>query len=245
MTAWLYADWHQVLPAPWADIALSAVATLCGALIGAEREKKFKPAGLRTMILICLGSAIFTMISLALAGEHGEKGRVAAQVVTGVGFLGAGAILQGAGGVRGLTTAATIWAVAAIGVVTGAGYGGAGLGLAAVMLTILIGVTRLESRYLGPCVFRKIALVYDRHEGKTAVKIDDILDGYQIGPDARQTERCEDGTSRLTLTYCSAHKYHKEFLVRLADMPEIRSIERIEHESPADGSERPRAALRR
>lgn len=222
---WLTADWHHLLPAPWADIALILAAIFCGALIGAEREKKIKPAGLRTMILICLGSAVFTLISLALAGEQGEKGRVAAQVVTGIGFLGAGAIIQGPGGVRGLTTAATIWAVAAIGMVVGTGYGGAGVGLGLLVLAILVGVTYVENRYLGPCVFRKIVLVYETRGGKSDVKIDHILDDYRIEPDARQVERREDGMARLTLTYCNAHKHHKEFLIRFADMPEVRSIE--------------------
>jgi putative Mg2+ transporter-C (MgtC) family protein len=224
--SWLIDDWHHLLPAPWADIALTLAVIFCGALIGTEREKKVKPAGLRTMILICLGSAVFTMISLALADGQGEKGRVAAQVVTGIGFLGAGAVIQAPGGVRGLTTAATIWAVAAIGMVVGTGYGGAGLGLGLLVLSILVGVGAVENRYLGPCVFRKVVLIYEPHDGKTAVKIDDILDDYRIKPpDARQIERREDGTMRLTLTYCNAHKHHKEFLVRFADLPEVRSIE--------------------
>ena len=93
------------------------------------------------------------------------------------------------------------------------------------MLAILVGVTAVENRYLGPCVFRKIVLSYEQGDGKTAVKIDHILDDYRIEPDARQVERCEDGTARLTLTYCNAHKHHKDFLVRFADMPEVRSIE--------------------
>ncbi|MCI0654282.1 MAG: MgtC/SapB family protein [Methylococcaceae bacterium] len=225
---WLTTDWHQLLPSPWPNIALSLTAIVCGAVIGAEREKQFKPAGLRTMILICLGSAVFTMISLILADAQGDKGRIAAQIVTGIGFLGAGAILHGSGGVRGLTTAATIWVAAAIGMVTGAGYGAAGLGLTAAVLSILIGVTGLEKRYLGPCMFRKIMLTYDDRDGKAAVKIDDILDEYRIKPEARQIECRENGALQLTLTYCNAHKHHKEFLVKFAEMPEIHSIERVQ-----------------
>lgn len=221
---WLIGDWHHLLPAPWAVVALVLVSVFCGALIGAEREKKVSPAGLRTMILICLGATVFTMLSLVLAGLSGENGRVAAQIITGIAFLGAGAIIQAPGGVRGLTTAATIWAVAAIGMVPGAGYGGAGLALSGVVLLILTGLTRLEDRYLGPCIFRRIMVIYESCNGKTDVKIDDILTDYRIDLDARQIQRRDDDTVQLTLTYCNAHKHHKEFLVKFADLPEVRSI---------------------
>ena len=87
---WLIGDWHQLLPTPWANIALCLVATACGIVVGAEREKKEKAAGLRTMTLVSLGAAIFTMISVAVAGSQGDPGRIAAQIVTGIGFLGAG-----------------------------------------------------------------------------------------------------------------------------------------------------------
>jgi putative Mg2+ transporter-C (MgtC) family protein len=99
------------------------MAVVCGAVIGAEREWHGKPAGLRTNILICLGAAIFTILSMHIASiSHTDPERIAAQVVTGIGFLGAGAIIRGDGGVHGLTTAATIWLVAAIGVGCGAGF---------------------------------------------------------------------------------------------------------------------------
>jgi putative Mg2+ transporter-C (MgtC) family protein len=202
-----------------------AVAAVCGAVIGAEREKKFKPAGLRTMILIGMGSAAFTMMSFALAGPGGDRGRVAAQIVSGIGFLGAGAILHGGSGVRGLTTAATIWAMAAVGMTVGAGYAAAGLGLTLMVMTVLLGAAVLENRYLGPCVYRKVVLIHDAADGKTAVRIDALLDDYQISPDARQVRRREDGSVELTFTYCNAHKHHKEFLVKLADFAEVRAID--------------------
>jgi putative Mg2+ transporter-C (MgtC) family protein len=93
-----------------------------GAVIGLERELRQKPAGLRTNILIAVGSALFTTISFQVAGMSGTADRIAAQIVTGVGFLGAGAILHGAGNVHGMTTAATIWVNAAVGMAAGAGY---------------------------------------------------------------------------------------------------------------------------
>ncbi len=98
------------------------LATALGAIIGYQRERAGKPAGLRTHTLICLGAALFTVASLYGFGLASDPARVAAGVVAGIGFLGAGAILHREGGiVEGLTTAATIWAVAAIGLAAGAG----------------------------------------------------------------------------------------------------------------------------
>ena|SRR5258707_871219 len=92
-----------------------------GAAIGLEREFRQKPAGLRTNILIALGSALFTTVSVQFALVSGTPDRVAAQIVTGIGFLGAGAILRQGVSVRGMTTAATIWVNAAVGMAAGAG----------------------------------------------------------------------------------------------------------------------------
>src|SRR5688500_7646186 len=94
------------------------IAAMLGAALGLEREWRGKEAGLRTNTLIALGAALFTVMSLTFTGD---PGRVAAQVVTGVGFLGAGAIMRTGGSVQGLTTAAMIWVNAAIGVAAGAG----------------------------------------------------------------------------------------------------------------------------
>jgi len=225
---WLINDWQQFLPHPWLEIALIVASVLCGSLIGTERERKLKPAGLRTMILICLGSTVFTLISPVLESSAGESGRVAAQIVTGVGFLGAGAILQGSSGVRGLTSAALIWTTAAIGMVVGAGLGGAGLALSVLLLVIQTVVTRVENRYIGPCVHRQIIMIYDPRGGKTTVKIDHILDNYQLLHSMGQVETSEEKKVSLTLSYCNAHKHHKDFLVKLAELPEVESIVQID-----------------
>lgn len=101
-------------------------ALLLGGLVGFDREVKMKAAGLKTNIMICIGATLYTTISLLnLPGAGGgavDPNRVAAQIVSGIGFLGAGAIIQGRGNVTGLTTAATIWVVAAIGYTIGVGY---------------------------------------------------------------------------------------------------------------------------
>ena len=101
-------------------------AFILGGLIGYDREKKMKSAGIKTNILICLGATLYTAISLlnhqAFMGGPSDVNRIAAQIVSGIGFLGAGAIMRGSRGISGLTTAATIWVVAAIGVTIGSGH---------------------------------------------------------------------------------------------------------------------------
>jgi len=98
------------------------LAAALGAVIGYQRERAGKPAGLRTHVLICVGAALFTVASLYGFGAGADPARVAAGIVAGIGFLGAGAIMRtGEGIVAGLTTAATIWVVAAIGLAVGAG----------------------------------------------------------------------------------------------------------------------------
>lgn len=100
------------------------VAVLCGGALGMERETTGKPAGLRTCILVCAGSMLFTEVGIAMSARFGgDSMRIAAQIVTGIGFLGAGVILHARQGeVRGVTTAAMIWLMAALGMMIGAGY---------------------------------------------------------------------------------------------------------------------------
>jgi putative Mg2+ transporter-C (MgtC) family protein len=111
-----------------------------GAAVGIERELRQKPAGLRTNILIALGSALFTIVSLDLARDGGTPDRVAAQIVTGIGFLGGGAILRSGKSVHGMTTAATIRVNAAVGMAAGAGQfalAAAATGITLVVLALL------------------------------------------------------------------------------------------------------------
>jgi putative Mg2+ transporter-C (MgtC) family protein len=110
-----------------------------------EREMSGKSAGLRTNVLICLGAAVFTIISKQMgANSLTTPTRIAAQIITGVGFLGAGAIIQDRGGVFGLTTAATIWLVASIGMACGAGFYKLGAICTFIAILVLLGLWRLE-----------------------------------------------------------------------------------------------------
>ena len=122
------------------DLIKLGAALLIGGLIGAEREYHGKAAGLRTMIMICVGSALFTMLSTRIGGS-GD--RIAANIVTGIGFLGAGIIFREDSRVKGLTTAATVWVVSALGMCVGAGqFDMAIIGFVFVMgsLLLLVGI---------------------------------------------------------------------------------------------------------
>jgi len=115
------------------------LAVAVGGIIGLEREIRHKSAGFRTNILIAMGSAVFTIMSIALSDRNGDPGRIAAQIVTGIGFLGAGAIVRNRNRVIGLTTAATVWVNAALGVAAGAGdYHLAVIGGAVTLAVLLI-----------------------------------------------------------------------------------------------------------
>jgi putative Mg2+ transporter-C (MgtC) family protein len=133
---------------PRLDLTLRLLAAAgLGAAIGLEREYRRKPAGLRTNILIALGSALFTIVSLELAGAGGTADRVAAQIVTGVGFLGGGAILRNGDSVHGMTTAATIWVNAAIGMAAGTGALSLAAGATVVTLVVLAVLPPIEQYF--------------------------------------------------------------------------------------------------
>jgi putative Mg2+ transporter-C (MgtC) family protein len=130
----------------WPDDLISIIlAALLGAVIGLERELSGKAAGLRTNLLICLGASVFTIISREMVtGTSGEVTRIAAQIVTGVGFLGAGAIIQDRRSVHGLTTAATIWLVASIGMACGSQFYILAIFASLIAILTLIGLGRVS-----------------------------------------------------------------------------------------------------
>jgi putative Mg2+ transporter-C (MgtC) family protein len=144
------------VPASWVEtLQLAALGRLVlagvlGGLIGLERELKSKPAGLRTTLLICIGAAMFTHLSLVLAEMGGDGGfradpaRLAAQIIPGIGFIGAGAILHARGRVTGVTTAATLWVVTAIGIAVGAGAYTEAVGTTVMVLITLNLLQRVE-----------------------------------------------------------------------------------------------------
>ena len=141
-----------------------ALGVALGGAIGWERELQRQPAGFRTHSLVALGACIFTVISAFAFSGVGDPARIAAQVVTGIGFIGAGTIIRHEGSVRGLTTAASLWAVAGVGMASGAG-----LYVVAIGATVLIVVVLALFDWLEALLKRRLGLDETRadpHEGR-------------------------------------------------------------------------------
>jgi putative Mg2+ transporter-C (MgtC) family protein len=156
------------------DLALRlTVGLVLGAVIGFERELHRQPAGFRTHSLVALGAALFTVVSaFGFTGDNVDPTRIAAQIVSGIGFIGAGTILQYRGHIRGLTTAASLWSVAAIGTAAGAG-----LYVVAVVGTLLILV---------------ILSILDRVEAMARRRLQLPPDGYVLPDNEEQDGKSED-----------------------------------------------------
>lgn len=136
----------SIAPLNWSGLITTF---LCGGIVGLERQLCGKPAGIRTSTLICMGTYVFVVVGSSMAGELGDPSRVIGQVVTGIGFLGAGVILTREGAVLGVTSAATIWVLAAIGVLAGAERHAAAIVVALLTVGVLVGVNILESIFVG------------------------------------------------------------------------------------------------
>jgi len=120
------------------------LAAILGGMIGMERELKHRPAGLRTNMFICIGAALFTVLSRALAAEPSDYTRIAAQIIPGIGFIGAGSILHMRGLTTGLTTAATLFVVASVGMATGGGFYVTAFFATVLVLVVLFALGRME-----------------------------------------------------------------------------------------------------
>jgi len=203
------------------------MAILCGGLIGIERELKKKPAGFRTNILICLGSTYFMMVSILVGGsalgQTGDPSRIAAQVVTGIGFIGAGTIIQSRGHIAGLTTAALIWVVAAVGLFIGAGYPVlAALATCLIFLTLTV-LGMVERRILATCRFLDCVVVFADDGGKTRKEITRLMASYETALQDLQF-KAMSGSVTLTIQYCDIHPEHKKLL---SDLWMIEGIQEV------------------
>lgn len=137
-------DYFDALaPAFWQTTGL---AVLCGGIVGVERQLRGKAAGIRTSMLICFSTTVFVQLGASFGQDGTDPTRVVGQIVTGVGFLGGGVMLAREGVVHGVTTAAVIWMLAAIGATVGLGHFGAALTMSVLTVSILTGVDFLEDR---------------------------------------------------------------------------------------------------
>ena len=228
--SWIWESWTVRWNEPWVNLVLALAAVLCGLLLGGERQRREKPAGLRTLSLVCLGSAIFTILSFAFTSTTGDSGRVAAQIVTGIGFLGAGVILHGRRVVSGMTTAAIIWVAAAIGMAVGAGYVLAGLGLSLLVNRLMVGIFLYETRWHHDLHDIYVILEYRPNSGLTRIRLERILIDYELTGAKVEWSEPSDEMGRMTLGMKLARVHLYELLAELADVPDVRSVvrERIE-----------------
>jgi putative Mg2+ transporter-C (MgtC) family protein len=203
------------------------LAVLLGGAVGLERELSGKPAGLRTNILICLGSALLMDLSInigigANGVRFGDPGRIAAQVVTGIGFLGAGTILQARGAVVGLTTAATIWVVAAIGLLVGAGQYVEATGGTVLVFVVLAGLGKVERRILAR--HRTMGVTIRAKRGTPLDPIVDEIRGTGIQVVERKSfEHSGDTTFEMRLM--GPAKQFDVATARLLERPEVLSVQ--------------------
>lgn len=201
--------------------------SLLSGLIGLEREFRQKTAGLRTHLLVGLGSTVFTILSFqGFPGPMSDPSRVAAQIVTGIGFIGAGAILRQGLSVRGLTTAATLWLVAAIGMSVGAGDYGLAVAAtfsALVALVVLSWVERLLPLQAGPLL---VQLRYSAPDSAHA-SAQGVLDqeGWMLR--RGRTKPLADGIAQhsLSLSRQGTERDWQETLRRLERVPELREMQ--------------------
>jgi len=157
------------------------VAAILGGIIGLERQLRHKPAGLRTNLFICFGSAMFTVLSDQLAGSlGGDHTRVAAQIIPGIGFIGAGSILHSRGSVVGLTTAATLFVVASVGMAAGGGLYITAIFATGVILIALALLGRLERRF----AMKSVLMTYEV-TGTNAEAV--LIEGNRILDEAHNT----------------------------------------------------------
>jgi len=194
------------------------VAALLGGFIGLEREVHHKPAGLRTNLFICVGAAMYTILSFKLASEFpGDHTRIAAQIIPGIGFIGAGSILHARGGVSGLTTAATLFVVASIGMSCGGGLFSIAVFATILLLLSLIVLGVMEKRFN----LKELTIMYEA-QGQSAEELIAAINGV-LERDRKVMQTVQigrsDGHFRVQFTVNATHGEHEDLLKRLREMP--------------------------
>jgi putative Mg2+ transporter-C (MgtC) family protein len=209
----------------WEIILKLLLAIALGGIIGLERETSQKPAGLRTHILICVSSALMMILSgLVLAGKGGTAGdlvRVAAAVITGMGFIGAGTIIQSQGMVHGLTTASTLWTVSGLGLVVGAGYYLIAVIFSGMVLGTLILLHKVEETHLKKSLYHYHLRMKDSPD--ILINLRKLI--FHLGLKLAELNlKKERNISIVTLSFSSSEEKERQFNQSLFDMGEIIEI---------------------
>ncbi|HWQ76096.1 MAG TPA: MgtC/SapB family protein [Syntrophomonas sp.] len=210
-----------------------ALACILGGIVGLERESLNRPAGFRTYTVVCVGSALAMVVSIDMftqAYRHVtvDPGRIAAQVVSGIGFLGAGTIMKEGATIRGLTTAAGLWVVACIGLAVGAGMYMAAIVTTVMILFVLIYFARFEHNFTGMRLYKGIVMLVDDQPGQVGV-IGSILGDMnvlikEINLDREETENQLEIELLLQLP---AEMSIMQVIQRLSVVPGLHHIDRL------------------
>jgi putative Mg2+ transporter-C (MgtC) family protein len=204
----------------WEVLARLAIAAGLGAAVGIEREMREREAGVRTHLLLSMGACLFTLVSAYGFSEFGTRSdptRIAAQIVTGIGFLGAGAILREGLSVRGLTTAASLWVVAAIGMASGAGYYWAAVAGTALTLLALWPLRYLAYRGIEYVRPGERHLVVELREGKSAGPLLALL------PEVRSFQVVDERDRRLVTVETGAD-IDEQLAARVGDLDDVLEV---------------------
>lgn len=210
------------------------IAAGLGMLVGLERERQNQPAGLRTHIVLVCGSTLAMVLSINLSMQfrglapNGDPARLAAQVLSGIGFLGAGAILRFGPTVKGLTTAASLWTMAVVGLAVGAGYLLAAAGVTALLLVVLIVLTRVENRMITPNISAQFS-VYAVDRAGVVQQVRDLIRQNSLEMDHFRLRR---NVSRQRVRVDAVVKVHgSEALEQLsAKISEIKGVKIVKYE---------------
>jgi putative Mg2+ transporter-C (MgtC) family protein len=218
----------------WPEVLLRvALAAVLGGVLGLERELREREAGLRTHLLVSVGSALFTLVSAygfsgflnsGAAVVRADPSRIAAQVVTGVGFLGAGAIIRQGLSIRGLTTAATLWVVAAIGLAAGAGYYSAAIITTAVALAALWPLRALAYRLMRRFRGETGLLVVQLPVGASPAAVIDVIDGLDAKIDTIGISQEGDRRNVEVALELRREALAHELVTKLADVEGVREV---------------------
>jgi putative Mg2+ transporter-C (MgtC) family protein len=209
------------------EIVLKFVlAVALGGLIGFERESSQKPAGFRTNILICLGSTMMMILSgMLLQGKEGTGGdmtRIAAGVITGIGFIGAGTIIQARGIVVGLTSAATLWAVAGLGLVIGAGYYLVALLFTGIIILTLVIFRQVEAQFLSKALYSYHLKMIPSKDILLNIKKLALHEGIKFKNIALKEEK---DITNLTFSFSCSEEKEQKFKWSLLNLEGILEIE--------------------
>jgi putative Mg2+ transporter-C (MgtC) family protein len=207
------------------DILLKILlAAALGGIIGMERELSHKEAGLRTNILIAIGSTLLTILSFKIAavGKTGDPARLTAQIVSGIGFLGAGAIIQARFAVHGLTTAATIWTVAAIGIAVGSGFYLVAFSVALLVVVVLT-VFRWFIAYLEKQKQSFVYLIGTEDRASLLVDIRQVLTELKIKVTSARLHRKEHGFE-FEVIFSTSDNKNREFIEKIMLLQGVKEV---------------------